>query len=379
MSSGQNSLPKGGSLAVLGLAAILLATWCIGPPAGFGAELQKRPVAEFPDLDFQALASRQTYGLVNDALSDRLRTKPWAVGFVNQTVLTLTGQSASPQVMSGSRQELFYGGEFTEPCLYLGDPHAAQRGMDALMTAARSGGKTVLFVVVPSKSSVVAGAGGFRNDALMQCVEESDQILSDLARTPGSPLRFITTAEVLEVAPRKPYWSGDTHWTPRGGISLSEAVAEELVGFRASDTERMKVLRSQPHRGDLYALLGLGRPEQTDFWGPTGTQSPRFTTLPGSFRWPPQSFTTESPVLADPNSALIVYDSFVYAPEIESQIAGLFARGHIAQWDALADISAIPSDDIVVFETTQRLALGRLAGMQSGGPLQVVLDYIAAH
>ena len=74
---------------------------------------------------------------------------------------------------------------------------------------------------------------------------------------------------------------------------------------------------------------------------------------------------------------LLVYDSFVYATGLEAQIASLFPAGWMVQWDAMPDVTQAGPAGLVVLESTDRLAVARLASLNRGGPNQPFLDYLS--
>lgn len=368
----QNRLARGGTVAVFAFAGLMLLLWFIGPAAGTNADRQNRPQAQFPSLSLSAAADVATFQEATAAFSDRLRAKPSVVESVNSAVLGLTGRSPSADVVAAGDQ-LYYAGEFTEPCL---DPQYATWARDsarALAEAAKQGGKQVLFVVVPSKSTAHPPTGlGAR--ALLKCQRWSQKVLQDLADEPGSRIRLIDPADVERVADGDGYWRGDTHWTPRGGQALSDLLADE-VG--ASTQGRFVPGEWYDHQGDLYRLLGIPKLERTLGWGVDEVQQPQFQEVPNGTAWPARTFTSPQPLPNAP-SLLLVYDSFVYASGLEPSVASLFPSGGLVLWDAMPNVSPVGSAKLVVLESTDRLALNRLASFNRGGPNQPFLDYLAS-
>ncbi len=367
----QNRLATGGTVAVLAFAGFLILMWFVGPAVGTNAQRQNRPQGEFPQMSLAAAADVATFEQATSALSDRLRAKPSVVENVNAAVLSATGRSPSADVVARG-DELYYAGEFTEPCL---DPQFATWAQDSargLAAAAEKGGKQVLFVVVPSKS-VAVPPSGVGVDALTSCQDWSQAVLRDIASEPGSPVRIIDPDDVAALADGPGYWKGDTHWTPRGGQALSYLLAEESGG-----TAEGRFVSGAPfdHQGDLYRLLGIPRLEPTDAVGPTAAAMPTFESVPNATAWPMQSFTSPDPLPGAPD-LLLVYDSFVYATGLEAQIASLFPAGWLLQWDAMPDVRQAGDAGLVVLESTDRLAVARLASLNAGGPNQPFLDYLA--
>jgi len=367
----ENRLAVGGTVAVLAFAGFLILMWFVGPAAGSNAARQNRPQAEFPPVSLSAAADVTTFEQATAAFSDRLRAKPGVVERVNSTVLRVTGRSPSADVVARG-DELYFAGEFTEPCL---DPQYATWARDSargLAAAARRGGKQVLFVVVPSKSVAVPPTG-VGVTALTACQQWSQEVLADIASEPGSPVRIIDPADVQAVAEGTGYWTGDTHWTPRGGQALSYLLAEQVGGSAAG---RFEVGAPYDHQGDLYRLLGIPRSEPTEAVGPPAAAMPTFEEVPNGTPWPMRSFTSPEPLPGAPE-LLLVYDSFVYATGLEAQIASLFPAGWMVQWDAMPDVTQAGPAGLVVLESTDRLAVARLASLNRGGPNQPFLDYLS--
>lgn len=367
----ENRLAVGGTVAVLAFAGFLLMMWFMGPAAGTNAQRQNRPQSEFPQMSLSAAADVTTFEQATAALNDRVRAKPSVVENLNSTVLNLTGRSPSADVVARG-DELYFAGEFTEPCL---DPQYATWARDSarsLAAAAKRGGKQVLFVVVPSKS-VAVPPGGVGAAALMSCQRWSQQVLRDIASERGSPVRIVEPDEVAAMAGGTGYWKGDTHWTPRGGQALSSLLAQEVGG---STTARFVSGPTFEHQGDLYRLLGIPRTEPTDVMGPRAAAMPTFESVPNGTAWPMTAFTSPDPLPGAPN-LLLVYDSFVYATGLEAQIASLFPAGWLVQWDAMPDVTQAGDAGLVVMESTDRLAVARLASLNPGGPNQAFLDYLS--
>ncbi|MEZ5184660.1 MAG: hypothetical protein R2720_02850 [Candidatus Nanopelagicales bacterium] len=366
-----NRLAKGGTVAVLAFVALLVLLWFVGPASGTNAQRQNRPQAQFPSFSLAAAADVTTFQDATAAFSDRLRAKPSVVEVVNTAVLSLTGRSPSADVVAAGDQ-LYYAGEFTEPCL---EPEYATWARDSartLVKAAQQGGRQVLFVVVPSKSAAHPPTGAAAS-ALLKCQRWSQAVLRDLANEPGSPIRLIDPADVERVADGEGYWHGDTHWTPRGGQALSDLLAAEIG---ASTKGRFVAGDYYDHQGDLYRLLGIPRLEKTLGWGVEAAQQPQFEEVANGTPWPIRTFTSPQPLPESP-SLLMVYDSFVYASGLEPSVASLFPSGALVLWDAMPNVSPAGPQQLVVLETTDRLALSRLASLNRGGPNQPFLDYLA--
>lgn len=373
--TGQTKLPWGGTIAVIGFAVLMISFWLIGPPAGTTAERASRTETEVPQVSPQNVGDVATYEQLTDALDDRLRMKPAAVSGVNSLVYNLTGLSPSSQVVAGSDQ-LFFAGDFTEPCRTNSDQWEtwASESMQNLTAAAKAGGKTVLFVVVPDKSLAYPDQLGFGHAGLTRCQQHNKEMLERLAAAPDSPVRIMTPDQVMKGADR-PYWQGDTHWTRDGGAALSETLAAAL-GNKTAVRDRLNQGAAFEHPGDLYRLMGLDRTETTYSWDPNPDSMPVFKDEEATATRPIRSFESPNP-LPNTDPALFVYDSFVYATGIEAQLGSLFPSGYFLEWGAVDSVSNVGPTGVVVLESVQRLAIGRLAAFNEGGPMQPLLDYIA--
>lgn len=379
---GTQRLSWGALGLVIGVSFALLSAWFIGPSSGYWAELQKRPPAERPELTWRGLWDTTTYAQFEAVAGDALRAKPWAVKAINGSVLWALGASAVPQVSTGApvtstrggSSELYFGGEFTEPCPFLRD--GAGAGLANARSAARAGGKQLLVIVVPSKSTAYLGDSGPWTQALRACERASKARLDALA-TVNPELRIISPTDVIANDPQLPYWRGDTHWTPAGGMALTQEIMEVVGGSagRAAVRQRLKHVRNIVVQEDLYTQLGLERQTVTPWFGPTPREAPTFTTVDTDGPWPPTTFRSPRPWPGAPR-VLILFDSFVYTPELQPQVATFFPSGTFLIWDRIAAPGRLGPAEMVILETTDRLALGRLSGLQDGGPWEAFLEYL---
>lgn len=366
---GQKRLARGGTLAVVVVALLLLSFWFLGPPSGTNAQLQNRPQATFPPLSLSAVGDVATFEQTTAALSDRLRAKPDVIAAVNSAVLGITGRSASSSVVAAG-DRLYFAGEFTEPCLSPAYETWAAAAAQHLTEVAQAGGRQVIFVVVPSKS-VVEPAAGVTSQALTACQRWARGVLQRIADEPGSPVRMIDPQAVRDRGEGAAFWRADTHWTPAGGLALADLLAEEV----GSDAEGRFVAGGEFDKPtDLDRLLGAPGAERTQDWVPRAAPSMR--TFPNGTSWPGTAFTSPDP-LPDAPTLLLVYDSFVYATGLEDTVASLFPAGWLLQWDAMPTMTGVGDAELVVLESTDRLALQRLASMNPGGANQPFLDYLA--
>ena len=373
-------------MLVMCFGLVLLSAWFIGPPSGTSDRLQNTSERAFPTLTSpRNLLNVDTYIQTEAAIESRLRAKPAAVLAVNTFFLTLLGSSPSSSVSTGSlllppaslgtQRELYFGGEFTQSCGT--SQTAAAEGLAALESAARAGGVRVLFVVAPNKSTVLLKDDSAWTHALLDCATASRSSLEALANDYPS-LRLVSPERVRELDPALPYWRGDTHWTPRTGMALTETIVGALFGETAARSvpTRFQAQSVFDRRQDLDAMLGIESTVATPWWGPTGLEMPDLATGVD----PLQDlipFTTASPWPAAA-PILVVGDSFTWVPELEGQVASYFPSGNFMLWDNVTTQHPLPASRVLILESVERSALTRLAQLRPGGEYQPLLNYLAA-
>jgi hypothetical protein len=365
----------------MAVGALMLLPWLLGPDPADTAARENRGMAPVPPMSAGSWSDTAFYAGMNAAVADRIRSKPLAVGLVNGAVLALTDRSASPDVVAGEPlpdrgHRLYYAGEFTESCPHARQPQWAEQGMQRLASAAAAGGKSVVFAVVPNKSTTQPLPSRPATDALLACASAADAALRRLAASPGSPVIQVEPDDVLAWDPQEPYWDGDTHWTPTGGMALVAALVQRLGGSSPDLAARFDMTsRTLRVREDLYGLLGLQR-EAESAWPQSIASQVEMTELTGATPYPILRFQSSAPIQGLPERVLIVFDSFVYVPRLQAALASSFRETWMVQWDGINDLEGIPPVDAVIFESTERLAGGRLSGFYEGGPLQPALDLL---
>jgi hypothetical protein len=366
---------------------LLLSAWVIGPRFS-AAELQNRPPVPVPDLSRSDLLRTDSYQALDAALTDRLPSKPLAVAMVNGGVLVTTQRSASPQVVSLQARGrdggplLSYAGEFTEPCEFTAKPDWGDRGAVSLRDAAGEGGTAVVMVVAPNKSTAFPLPDSPANTALQACSAASRTQLQQLAQQEGSVIRLIDAGQVFAWDPVG-FTSGDTHWTPRGGMALLQSTVQQLgrgaydeAGARSALLSRIDPSGAQvPVKLDLYALLGLER--RVMLAGPEVRSPVASDPLPADPRV--VRYVSSNPVPGMPQRAVILVDSFVTATNLQTALASVFAEAWIVPWDSIAVVAELPPADVVVLETAERLALGRLGAVTADGAFWALRAYIAGN
>jgi hypothetical protein len=159
-------------------------------------------------------------------------------------------------------------------------------------------------------------------------------------------------------------------------MALIAALVQRLGGSSQDLAARFDMTsRTLRVREDLYGLLGLQR-EVESTWPEFVASQVQMTELPGATPYPILRFQSSAPIQGLPERVLIVFDSFVYVPRIQAALASSFRETWMVQWDGIDDLRSVPPVDAVVFESTERLAGGRLSGFYEGGPLQPALDLV---
>ena len=366
----ERKLPVGGSVAIGVVGLALLGAWLVGPAAGYAAQLENRAPAQLPQLTLESAINVETYEQIEAWAVDHVRVKPLAVNTVNDAVAAATKETGSSLVIQGARlsagrlPELFSAEEFTARCKYPADIDASRAALRAIQAAADAGNKDVVITVVPSKARTIGFLLGDRSNNLMGCAINEDKVIAQLASEFPTLLKVVDPAKVLEYAPRDPYWSGDTHWTPMGGRALSEVILQKLLNTDARTAKQILLSRTMPAnklvRGDLYRLMGSEQTTPTTRIGirpefairvkgsPNGTGSRIFT------------WTSTNPIPTAPASMMILHDSMVNVPRLTGQFGNVVPLGFDVHWSQGDQISRLPVVETVVLEFVDRTFLAKL-------------------
>ncbi|MEN9710319.1 MAG: hydrolase-like domain, acetyltransferase AlgX [Actinomycetota bacterium] len=366
----KRKFPVGGSIAIAAVSALLLSAWMVGPQAGTSAAIENRPVAKLPVVDANSMRSVDTYKQIESWAIDHVRVKPIAVSAVNSAIAAATKQSGSSLVIQGSRfsrsrdLELFSAEEFTARCRYPASIEKSRAALESIRAAAAAGNKKVMLAVVPSKAKTIGYLLGTRLNDLMGCAYNEDLVIAQLAREFPDVLKVVDPKRVLKYAPKDPYWSGDTHWTPMGGRALSELVLAQVANVDLPTARRILFDRTVPAnklvRGDLYRLLGFSKETATTRVATRPAYQLQITMSPfgtGSRVW---GWTSPQPLEGATNSMIILHDSMVNVPRLTGQFGSVVPEGYDVHWSMAEDLPKLPQVETVVLEFVDRTFLSKL-------------------
>jgi len=394
-SAPKRKLALGGSIAIAAVSAALLSAWMVGPLAGTSAAIEKRPVVQLPKVDLNSLRSVDTYKQIESWAIDHVRMKPLAVSAVNNAIAAATKQSGSALVIQGARfsasrePELFSAEEFTARCRYPASLEKSRIALNSIRAAATQGNKQVLITVVPSKARTIGYLLGTRLNDLTGCAYNEDLVIAQLAQEYPDILKVVDPKRVLKYAPRDPYWSGDTHWTPMGGRALSELILAKVANVDLETARQILFDRTVPAnklvRGDLFRLLGLSKETATTRIATRQAYQLQITPRPfgtGSRVW---GWTSPQPLEGATQSMLILHDSMVNVPRLTGQFGNVVPEGYDVHWTMAEDLPKLPQVQTVVLEFVDRTFLAKLlsfpsvdANVEDDTRMAAALTYLAS-
>lgn len=391
----KRKFPVGGSIAIAAVSALLLSAWMVGPQAGTSAAIENRPVVKLPTVDVNSLRSVDTYKQIESWAVDHVRIKPLAVSAVNSAIAAATKQSGSALVIQGSRfsrsrdLELFSAEEFTARCRYPASLEKSRAALESIRAAAVTGKKQVMIAVVPSKAKTIGYLLGTRLNDLMGCAYNEDLVIAQLAKEYPDILKVVDPKRVLKYAPKDPYWSGDTHWTPMGGRALSELVLAKVANVDLPTARQILFDRTVPAnklvRGDLYRLLGFSKATPTTRIATRPAYQLQITLSPfntGSRVW---GWTSPQPLEGATSSMVILHDSMVNVPRLTGQFGSVVPEGYDVHWSMAEDLPKLPQVETVVLEFVDRTFLSKLlsfpdidANVEDDTRMAAALRYLAS-
>jgi hypothetical protein len=263
----------------------------------------------------------------------------------------------SSQVLFGQTEigtlELYYSGDFTEPCSQLSQFEDISREMTSLNEFIKRTDINLLFVIAPNKSSFHELSFGGIRQGITRCSDKNLSMIQDLVQR----FPFLKYAKPLPDDPSSKnfsYWHGDTHWNPTGGNVLANLLVSD-----DKNSSRTKMQPGVPtsREEDLWRMLGFKTSTVTQTLKPVdgyGSDLILDEENVGLKVYISEISTNKN------SSALIIHDSFVQEPQLFDQIAPLYKKTYFISWDDVGDLSALPEVDTIVFESVERIALGRL-------------------
>jgi hypothetical protein len=311
----------------------------------------------FPKINPKSLFSIDYYSSVGEYLSSRNSLKPVVVRALNNGSIELFSGTPNSQVLVGRTEsggpELYYSGDFTEPCSQLSQFEEISERMSSLNNFVENTDVSLFFIVAPNKSSFHEFSAGGIREGMTRCSDEN------LAMIKGLVQRF-TFLKYAQPTPDDPssetfsYWHGDTHWTPTGGNVLAN-----LLVTGDDNASRVNMQPGTPtfRDEDLWRMLGFKTKTLTQTIEPVDGYGSDLVSDAEDVNM--KVFISENSASKN-SSALIVHDSFVQESQLFDQIAPLYGTTYFIAWDHVGDLSTLPKVDTIVFESVERISLGRM-------------------
>lgn len=371
------------------IAAGLLAVWLLHPPAAGG---ENRAVAAFPAWRPGDLFAGSSYRKADQALRDRLALRRYVVEAVGEASAKQGGTGLSPGVVLGTDGMPFVAEDFTAPCAHEFTPAGVDAGLRELRAIGAPTGRSVTVAIAPDKSSILGDQLGARGPALLSCANGvRKQTEQTWPAGTGAPVLTVWTELAAAQAkhPGEIFQFGDSHWTTRGALVFAQALVEQL----ADQGEAPDTLRGDPKGehaydeelpSDLYALMGLEKPEQVPVWKVTRkdvtVETSAEPTASGRGLVTYTTSTTKGKDGTKPamitGSTLVINDSFFSRAQLE--LAPYFERLSVMHYDDFLPAvraGTLPHFDRLIIETVQRGWPERAAWLHQGQP---VYEAIAA-
>ncbi len=354
----------------------LLLGWVVGSSPKDSAALANEELTPWPFQNAFDLLETSNWAEFNSFLLDNLRIKTIATSGVNNLSIRATGMTISRDVIAGpiklkensignrnERPELFYAQDFTRACSELKNVKNAKSSLLKIEQLNDLGEAQIRFVIASNKSSFPVESN-FWSNALLSCsVDVRKSILAITNNLANSNLLQVLPKNAWQSKDAPPYWSGDTHWTPQGALEVPRYLINEGL-LKSTALERLETRSA--HNGsrteDLWALIGSKSEVDVSFIRPTRPSQTKELATKTDMR----HFQTQEDVNVDSRSILFVYDSFGFVPELENQIAPMYRESYFVTWSDF-DPKQLPLVDIIVFESVERSALGRLSALQELG------------
>ncbi|MCU1693615.1 MAG: hypothetical protein JWM64_2706 [Frankiales bacterium] len=191
-------------------------------------------------------------------MTPRLRAAAVAVGLAVAVLAPLTrdagAASDSGRVVEGSDRYLYIAQDWTVACQDRGRARHVAGNVAALAAALQAGGREVVVVVGPDKSTTVDEHVPARPPE-QACAGASRAALWQELTARGGP-SFLDLRPALREADRdvQTYWRKDTHWTPTAGTVYARQLARRLDPVLALRLQTRPATYSR--HGDLARVLG---------------------------------------------------------------------------------------------------------------------------
>lgn len=247
--------------AFLGIMSLL---FFFGPKSEF-SQLEKRYLAEFPELTWESLTSGKFGEDMESYMADHIPGRDFFVG-LQAYYERFLGQQVSKDIYVA-------GGDRLVEAPVRWDPAAAEKNMSAINAFSDSLGKKVDFMLVPS-------AGWACQEDILGLSDpyEDEKIIENIYAMAGERLNCLELTGLFRQAEAPLYYRTDHHWNSLGAYTAYEAYMQAL-GRPCRAKEDFTVETAEGFFGSTYSrsALWLTPPEELELW----TGSPNITVQNG--------------------------------------------------------------------------------------------------
>ena len=228
-----------------GFLICIAAGYLLLPRSDF-SEMEKRYLAEAPDLRWETVFSGEWSSQAEDYLSDHVPGRNLFVG-INAYMELLAGRQKLKDVWLEA-------GKLLEAPVAL-DESAIARNMNAINNLADTLGQTVHVMVVPS-AGWAAGVEGYTDEDSLKAIYAAA----------GENVTPVPVEDIYRGRPEL-YYNTDHHWTSQGA-HLGYAAYMEAAGREYRPAEAFEVTVAENFQGSTYSrsALWLTQPETIELW-----------------------------------------------------------------------------------------------------------------
>ena len=261
-----------GSTVVRRVVATATAMLLFAPGVAWVAGARGRPADNTAPVAFSGFdpgwSSLSAFGKY---LGDRLPLRSPAIrsdGWIDEHVFRedpAFGGSASPEVMRGAKNQLFFREDFTRSCRPWNTVAADMSSLSRIATLIADSGRDVVTMVTPNKSTVLSDylPKRFPERECWETYRDELWAALDTSTIPG----WLDVRSLLvnrRSATNHPlYLSGDSHWDSEGSLVAVHALIETLAPGLFDDAEIVNT-GMRTYTGDLSFLTGMPRPARTE-------------------------------------------------------------------------------------------------------------------
>ncbi len=261
-----------GSTVVRKVVAAATAMLLFAPGVAWVAGARGRPADNTAPVAFSGFdpgwSSLSAFGKY---LGDRLPLRAPAIrsdGWIDEHVFRedpAFGGSASPEVMRGAKNQLFFREDFTRSCRPWNTVAADMSSLSRIATLIADSGRDIVTMVAPNKSTVLSDSlpKRFPERECWETYRDELWAALDTSTIPG----WLDVRGLLvnrRSATNHPlYLSGDSHWDSEGSLVAVHALIETLAPGLFDDAEIVNT-GMRTYTGDLAFLTGMPRPARTE-------------------------------------------------------------------------------------------------------------------